>query len=105
MILREEPNGELESYKTPKGKISSNFTGEVMAPKGAFNNYHRKTVESFGSILRFSGFRSGLQAILRTNSQLILDIIVLIKKISCSPNNMHFLMDTSSRRHIRQWAG
>ncbi|GFX23558.1 hypothetical protein TNCV_3770321 [Trichonephila clavipes] len=44
-----------------------------MAIKGALDNYHSRTVESFSSILLFSDSKSALQAILRGNPQLTQD--------------------------------
>ncbi|PRD17660.1 UNVERIFIED_CONTAM: hypothetical protein NCL1_63716, partial [Trichonephila clavipes] len=67
------PNGGLESFRIPTGKISSNFMCEHMAIKGALDNYHNWAIERNSGILLFSDSRSALQVIQRSNSQLTQD--------------------------------
>ncbi|GFT25189.1 dnaJ homolog subfamily C member 5 [Trichonephila clavipes] len=46
------PNGGLESFRIPTGKISSNFMCEHMAIKGALDNYHNWAIERNSAIYR-----------------------------------------------------
>ncbi|CAL1278784.1 unnamed protein product, partial [Larinioides sclopetarius] len=85
-------NGKSESHKISVGKIASNYTCELVAIREALNLYHNKDIQNSNGLLLFSDSRSALQAILRGNSQLTQDIILLLRKIT-----------TAQRTCILQW--
>ncbi|CAL1264458.1 unnamed protein product [Larinioides sclopetarius] len=75
-------DGKPESHKISVGKIASNYTCELVAIKEALNLYHYNDIQNSNGLLLFSDSRSALQAILRGNSQLTQDIILLLRKIT-----------------------
>ncbi|CAL1288993.1 unnamed protein product [Larinioides sclopetarius] len=81
-ILLTYVNGKSESHKISVSKIASNYTCELVAIKEALNFYHYKDIKNSNGLLLFSDSRSALQAILRGNSQLTQDIILLLSKIT-----------------------
>ena len=72
--------GEHESHNIPTGKFSSNYMCEHIAIKRALYIYHISAIESSCGILMFTESRSVLKEILRGNSQLTQEIIVLVNR-------------------------
>lgn len=91
-IFLTHANDKSESHKISVGKIASNYTCELVAIKEALNLYYSKAIQNSNGLLLFSDSRSALQAILRGNSQLTQDIILLLNEIT-----------TAQRACILQW--
>lgn len=85
-------NGKSESHKISVGKIASNYTCELVAIREALFLYCHGDIQNSNGLLLFSDSRSALQAIIRGNSQLTQDIILLLNKIT-----------TAQRTCILQW--
>lgn len=71
---------------------ASNYTCVLVAIKEALNLYYSKAIQNSNGLLLFSDSRTALQAILRGNSQLTRDIILLLNKLT-----------TAQRTCILQW--
>ena len=85
-------NGNSESRKISVGKIASNYTCELVAIKEALSLYYNRYIQNSNGLLVFSDSHSALQAILKGNSQLTQDIILLLNEIT-----------TAQRTCILQW--